>query len=101
MSLVTDRCLSAREFLDECIGFKRDHAAQSHFLRGLVMGKLDEPQLKRWAKDFYYYVEPAIPDAGRRSAVQWITWSRAQLVARWSCTAALGRGAHRTPRPRR
>ena len=25
------------------------------------MGKLDEAQLERWAKDFYYYVEPAIP----------------------------------------
>ena len=61
MSLVTDRTLSAREFLDECIAFKRDHPAQSRFLRGLVLGKLDESQLKRWAKDFYYYVEPAIP----------------------------------------
>jgi len=61
MSLVTDRALSAREFLDECIAFKRDRAAQSRFLRGLVLGKLNEPQLKQWAKDFYYYVEPAIP----------------------------------------
>ena len=61
MSLVTDHALSPREFLDECIAFKRTHAAQSRFLRGLVLGKLDEPQLKRWAKDFYYYVEPAIP----------------------------------------
>jgi len=61
MSLVTDRTLSAREFLDECIAFKNDHPAQSRFLRGLVLGKLDEAQLKRWAKDFYYYVEPAIP----------------------------------------
>jgi len=61
MSLVSDRTLSAHEFLDECVAFKRDHAAQSRFLRGLVMGKLDESQLERWAKDFYYYVEPAIP----------------------------------------
>ena len=61
MSLVTDHTLSAREFLDECIAFKSDHPAQSRFLRGLVLGKLDETQLKRWAKDFYYYVEPAIP----------------------------------------
>jgi len=61
MSLVTDRALSAREFLDECIAFKRDRAAQSRFLRGLVLGKLNEPQLKQLAKDFYYYVEPAIP----------------------------------------
>jgi pyrroloquinoline quinone (PQQ) biosynthesis protein C len=61
MSLVLDRTLAAREFLDECIAFKRDHAPQSQFLRRLVMGTLDESQLKRWAKDFYYYVEPAIP----------------------------------------
>jgi len=61
MALVTDRTLSAREFLDECIVFKRDHAPQSHFLRGMVLGKLNDAQVKRWAKDFYYYVEPAIP----------------------------------------
>lgn len=61
MGLVTDRALSAREFLDECIAFKRDHGPQSLFLRGLVMGKLSESQVKLWAKDFYYYVEPAIP----------------------------------------
>jgi len=61
MSLVTDRALPAREMLDECIAFKRDHAPQSRFLRALVLGTLTEPQLKQWAKDFYYYVEPAIP----------------------------------------
>ena len=33
MSLVADRALSTREFLDECIAFKRDHAPQSRFLR--------------------------------------------------------------------
>jgi pyrroloquinoline-quinone synthase len=61
MSLVTDRPLSEREFLAECIEFKRTHAAQSRFLRDLVLGKLTAPQLVQWAKDFYYYVEPAIP----------------------------------------
>ena len=61
MSLVTDRALSARELLDEFIAFKRDHAPQSHFLRGMVIGKLTAAQVKLWAKDFYYYVEPAIP----------------------------------------
>ena len=61
MSLVADRALTAREFLDECVAFKRDHAPQSRFLRGLVTGQLDRTQLERWAKDFYYYVEPAIP----------------------------------------
>jgi pyrroloquinoline quinone (PQQ) biosynthesis protein C len=61
MGLVTERALSARDFLDECIAFKRDRSPQSRFLRGLVLGKLNTAQIKRWAKDFYYYVEPAIP----------------------------------------
>jgi pyrroloquinoline quinone (PQQ) biosynthesis protein C len=61
MSLVTDRTLSARELLDEFIAFKRDHAPQSNFLRGLVLGKLSDAQVRCWVKDFYYYVEPAIP----------------------------------------
>lgn len=61
MSLVADRTLSAREFLDECIAFKREHAPRSRFLRALVAGTLARPQLERWAMDFYYYVEPAIP----------------------------------------
>ena len=61
MNLVTDRALSAEEFLQECVVFKRDHAPGSAFLRGLVMGKLTDEQVRKWAKDFYYYVEPAIP----------------------------------------
>lgn len=61
MSLVADRAMSPREFLDECIVFKREHAPQSSFLRGLALGKLTEAQVRRWVKDFYYYVEPAIP----------------------------------------
>jgi len=61
MGLVNERTLSAREFLDECVAFKRDHGPQSPFLRGLVMGKLNDAQVRRWVKDFYYYVEPAIP----------------------------------------
>jgi pyrroloquinoline quinone (PQQ) biosynthesis protein C len=61
MSLVGDRTLSAREFLDECVEFKRAHAPQSRFLRGLVLGKVDGAQLRQWAMDFYFYVEPAIP----------------------------------------
>src|SRR5579862_7745346 len=61
MSLVTEHALPAREFLDECVAFKRDHGPRSNFLRGLVMGKLNDAQVALWAKDFYYYVEPAIP----------------------------------------
>ena len=61
MSLVTERALSSREFLDECVAFKRDHGPRSAFLRQLVMGTLNATQVELWAKDFYYYVEPAIP----------------------------------------
>jgi len=61
MGLVTERALPARDFLDECVAFKRDHAPQSRFLRHLVAGKLSAKQIRQWAKDFYYYVEPAIP----------------------------------------
>ncbi len=61
MGFVADRALSAREFLDECIAFKREHGARSRFLAGLVTGKLSDEHLKRWAKEFYFYVEPAIP----------------------------------------
>ena len=45
MSLVIDHALSAREFLDECVAFKRDHGPRSNFLRGLVMGKLTAAQV--------------------------------------------------------
>ncbi len=61
MSLVTERALSARDFLEDCVAFKRQHAPQSAFLRGLATGTLSAAQLRRWAMDFYYYVEPAIP----------------------------------------
>ncbi len=61
MGLVTDHALSPQEFLDECVVFKREHAPRSKFLYGMVLGKLSEAQVKRWAKDFYYYVDPAIP----------------------------------------
>jgi len=43
------------------VTFKREHGPRSKFLYGLVTGKLSEPQIHLWAKEFYYYVEPAIP----------------------------------------
>jgi pyrroloquinoline quinone (PQQ) biosynthesis protein C len=61
MGLTSDRTLSPQEFIDECIAFKREHGPRSEFLRRLVMGELTREQLHRWAKDFYFYVEPAIP----------------------------------------
>ncbi len=61
MGLVTDCALSPADFLDECIEFKRTHGPHGRFLRDLVTGKLNRGQLERFAKDFFYYVEPAIP----------------------------------------
>jgi pyrroloquinoline quinone (PQQ) biosynthesis protein C len=61
MGLVTERPLPPDEFLDECIEFKRNHGPQSRFLRDLLTGKASRPQLELFAKDFFYYVEPAIP----------------------------------------
>ena len=61
MGLVTEHALPARTFLDECIDFKREHGPRGRFLLDLVTGKVNASQLRQWAKDFYYYVEPAIP----------------------------------------
>jgi len=61
MSMIGDRVLTADEFLDECIAFKRAQSPRSVFLRSLVLGKLTPEQLRAWAMDFYWYVEPAIP----------------------------------------
>src|SRR5262245_31935285 len=61
MSLIGERVLSPEEFLDECVAFKREQSPRSVFLRNLILGKLTPEQLRLWAKDFYWYVEPAIP----------------------------------------
>ena len=61
MGLIADRALSAREFVDECIAFKREQAPSSRFMMALMQGKVTDVQLHSWVKDFYYYVEPAIP----------------------------------------
>jgi pyrroloquinoline-quinone synthase len=61
MSLIGERVLSAEEFLEECVEFKRDQSPRSLFLRNLILGKLTPEQIRAWAKDFYWYVEPAIP----------------------------------------
>jgi pyrroloquinoline-quinone synthase len=50
-----------REFLDECLAFKRAHVASGRFLAALVGGTLGRRQLRLWAMDMYHYVQPAIP----------------------------------------
>jgi pyrroloquinoline quinone (PQQ) biosynthesis protein C len=59
--LIQDRALTPAEFLEECYDFKRERGAKSRFLGDLVQGKLSSQQLKLWAKDFYWYLEPTIP----------------------------------------
>src|SRR5438876_6230369 len=61
MSFMTDRPLSAREFLDECLAFKKAHPVQSRFFSVFLEGKLTPEQLRLWAKDMYHYIQPAIP----------------------------------------
>jgi pyrroloquinoline quinone (PQQ) biosynthesis protein C len=60
MAMIGDRVLSAEEFLAECVEFKRAQSPRSLFLRKLVLGQLSPTELRAWAKDFYWYVEPAI-----------------------------------------
>src|SRR5262245_53274072 len=61
MPFMTERALGAREFLDECLAFKREHPVQSRFLSTFLEGRLSDRQLRLWAKDMYHYVQPAIP----------------------------------------
>src|SRR2546425_2420632 len=61
MAFMTDRPLSAREFLDECLAFKKAHPVQSRFFSVFLEGQLTPEQLRRWAKDMYHYIQPAIP----------------------------------------
>src|SRR2546425_4563036 len=61
MAFMTDRALSAREFLDECLAFKKAHPVQSRFFSVFLEGKLTPVQLRLWAKDMYHYIQPAIP----------------------------------------
>lgn len=61
MPFMTERPLTPRAFLDECIAFKRAHPVESRFLARLMAGDLAADQLRLWAKDMYHYVQPAIP----------------------------------------
>ena len=58
--MIADRVLPTEEFLEECVSFKRAHSPRSRFLRKLILGELSPTELRAWAKDFYWYVEPAI-----------------------------------------
>src|SRR5438128_12138923 len=61
MTFMTDRPLSAGEFLDECLAFKKAHPVQSRFFSVFLEGRLTREQLGLWALDMYHYIQPAIP----------------------------------------
>jgi pyrroloquinoline quinone (PQQ) biosynthesis protein C len=61
MPFMTDRPLAPRDFLDECLAFKKAHPVESRFLSAFLAGSLTEGQLRLWAKDMYHYIQPAIP----------------------------------------
>src|SRR2546429_8768960 len=68
MTFMTDRPLSAGEFLDECLAFKKAHPVQSRFFSVFLEGKLTPEQLRLWAKDMYHYIQPA-----NRAVTAWLS----------------------------
>jgi pyrroloquinoline-quinone synthase len=79
-----DRPLSPQEFLQECYVFKREHAPRGAFIQRLMAGECTRTELVRWAKDAYYYTEPAVP-----TIAAWL--SQAPIVPNRDIYKALGR----------
>lgn len=75
---------SPREFLDECIEFKRAHAPVGRFYPAFLMGKLTPAQLRRWAMEMYHFVQPGIPalTAWLAHAPTTVERESARLIAR-------------------
>jgi pyrroloquinoline quinone (PQQ) biosynthesis protein C len=84
MPFMTDGPLTPKEFLDECIEFKRGHPVQSRFMAVFLEGKLPPAGLRLWAKDMYHYVQGGIPalTAWLANAPTAIERESARLVAR-------------------
>ena len=84
MAFMTARPLGAREFLDECLAFKRAHPVAGRFLGEFVGGRLTPAQLRLWALDMYHYVQPAIPalTAWLAQAPTLVERESARLIAR-------------------
>jgi pyrroloquinoline quinone (PQQ) biosynthesis protein C len=62
MGPAPERALTAREFVEECYAFKREHAPQGRFMKRLIAGDASADELRRWAKDAYYYTASATPN---------------------------------------
>jgi pyrroloquinoline quinone (PQQ) biosynthesis protein C len=75
---------SPREFLDECIEFKRSHTPVGRFYPAFLTGKLTPKQLRHWAKDMYHFVQPGIPalTAWLAHAPTTVERDSARLIAR-------------------
>jgi pyrroloquinoline quinone (PQQ) biosynthesis protein C len=84
MASLTDRLLSPREFLDECVEFKRRQSGPGRFFLALIRGALTRGQLDLWAKDMYHFVGAGIPalTAWLAHAPTVIERDSARLVAR-------------------
>ena len=81
---MSEHALTPKEFLQECIEFKRAHPVQSRFMSVFLEGKLTPAQLRLWAKDMYHYVQGGIPalTAWLANAPTAIERDSARLVAR-------------------
>jgi len=62
MGPASRQALSAKEFLEECYAYKREHGPRGAFMQKLIAGKCSRPELLAWMKEGYYYSEPAEPN---------------------------------------
>src|SRR5262249_38066924 len=56
------RALTPREFVEGCWAFKQGHAPRGRFMQRLIAGECSPTELRRWAKDAYYYTASATPN---------------------------------------
>jgi len=84
MAFMSERLLSPREFLDECIEFKRSQTGAGRFFMALMQGAATREQLLYWAKDMYHFVASGIPalTAWLSHAPTVVERDSARLVAR-------------------
>ena len=81
---MAERLLSPREFLEECLTFKRSQPGAGRFFTSLARGDLPKDLLVLWAKDMYHFIQPGIPalTAWLSHAPTVVERDSARLVAR-------------------
>jgi pyrroloquinoline quinone (PQQ) biosynthesis protein C len=84
MSATNGRLLAPKEFLQECVDFKRRQPGAGQFFLAFMDGKLTREQLLLWAKDMYHFVGCGIPalTAWLSHAPTVVERESARLVAR-------------------